>query len=413
MPNGEDEIEGPGEEPEEVPEEGQAAPPDLGGYGRRAFDIARNRFRRGPGKQSADKGIGKGTSKAIGKEAGKMAGKAAGKAAGTATGTAAGAAVGSAVPVVGTIIGGAVGAIASKLTEKFGPTAIKWAFYILLAVFIVIVGVAIAFWGILGGGEYFGKSPFRSSTEPAITEALAFAGDPIKLREYIYKNTDTLIQEITTIQNDAGRLSQNPNSEEFKSTLSELKTVLLDLKASTDDAQQKKKLDEAVDLFQSLAYFSSVDTNEEEIAGKEEIAGGCPTPSGGLVEIGNGFKLKEEAANQLRAAQEIAKNKGLELEVRSAYRSYERQKELWDKAVNKYGSEKAARKWVAKPSHCTPHATGGAVDIRIKGRRGDPDGTLEKIMCEAGWVRYKAEWWHFEYKTKRWQNGHDVGACAI
>ena len=102
----------------------------------------------------------------------------------------------------------------------------------------------------------------------------------------------------------------------------------------------------------------------------------------------------------------------MELELTSGYRSEARQKQLWDKAVDRYGSEAKARKWVAKPGGCAPHVTGGAVDIRIKGKKGDPDGKLEQIMCQAGWVRYQAEWWHFEYKTKRWHAASPAGVCS-
>jgi len=53
---------------------------------------------------------------------------------------------------------------------------------------------------------------------------------------------------------------------------------------------------------------------------------------------------------------------------------------------------------------------------------------IEKIMCENDWVRFgydndqrtdKGEWWHFEYKTDRWQRAQDLGVqenrkvCAI
>ena len=36
---------------------------------------------------------------------------------------------------------------------------------------------------------------------------------------------------------------------------------------------------------------------------------------------------------------------------------------------------------------------------------------LEQIMCEAGWVRYAREYWHFEYGTDRWRRA--AGKCAI
>ena len=48
--------------------------------------------------------------------------------------------------------------------------------------------------------------------------------------------------------------------------------------------------------------------------------------------------------------------------VYSAYRSVEHQQQLWDKAVIKYGSEEAARKWVAPPGRSN-HNGGMAVDL--------------------------------------------------
>lgn len=51
-----------------------------------------------------------------------------------------------------------------------------------------------------------------------------------------------------------------------------------------------------------------------------------------------------------------------QLQIKSAYRSEERQKELWDAAVIKYGSPEAARKWVAPPGK-SQHNSGAAADL--------------------------------------------------
>lgn len=48
--------------------------------------------------------------------------------------------------------------------------------------------------------------------------------------------------------------------------------------------------------------------------------------------------------------------------VVSGFRSVERQQQLWDAAVRKYGSETAARKWVAPPGKSN-HNKGEAVDL--------------------------------------------------
>ena len=48
--------------------------------------------------------------------------------------------------------------------------------------------------------------------------------------------------------------------------------------------------------------------------------------------------------------------------IKSAYRDVEHQRQLWEAAVAKYGSEEAARKWVAPPGKSN-HGGGLAVDL--------------------------------------------------
>ena len=55
-----------------------------------------------------------------------------------------------------------------------------------------------------------------------------------------------------------------------------------------------------------------------------------------------------------------------QLRIMSAYRSPERQQQLWDDALVKYGSPEAARKWVAPPGN-SKHNHGQAVDLRFLG----------------------------------------------
>lgn len=52
-----------------------------------------------------------------------------------------------------------------------------------------------------------------------------------------------------------------------------------------------------------------------------------------------------------------------QLRVTSAFRSPEIQQKLWDDALAKYGSESAARKWVAPPGR-SKHNHGQAVDLK-------------------------------------------------
>lgn len=61
---------------------------------------------------------------------------------------------------------------------------------------------------------------------------------------------------------------------------------------------------------------------------------------------------------------------GSGLQVYSGYRSPELQARLFENAVSKYGSEKAARKWVAPPGR-SRHNTGQAADLKFDGVRID------------------------------------------
>lgn len=126
--------------------------------------------------------------------------------------------------------------------------------------------------------------------------------------------------------------------------------------------------------------------------------------------------LRPEVIEKLKKAMDIAADKGFELVVTSGYRTYEQQLAL-----------KAAKgEQAAKASCNAPHVTGGAVDVVLKGEpymtsKGYPVGdmslgnrqVLEDIMCEAGFVRYPGEFWHYEYGTKRWKKGKEAGVCAF
>jgi hypothetical protein len=61
-----------------------------------------------------------------------------------------------------------------------------------------------------------------------------------------------------------------------------------------------------------------------------------------------------------------AKAQGIDLGVGSGYRSYEKQKRLWEQALKKYGSPEKARKWVAPPGGSF-HNKGLAVDLHSSG----------------------------------------------
>src|SRR3990167_8235935 len=81
---------------------------------------------------------------------------------------------------------------------------------------------------------------------------------------------------------------------------------------------------------------------------------GAPAPTG----QGGFDPAFETALNQMIAAS------GGRVWVMSGYRSPERQAELFASAVEKYGSEAAARKWVAPPGK-SQHGMGGRKSTRL------------------------------------------------
>lgn len=94
--------------------------------------------------------------------------------------------------------------------------------------------------------------------------------------------------------------------------------------------------------------------------------------------------------------------------VVSGFRSVERQRQLWEAAVRKYGSERAASKWVARPgrSNHGPKVDGFgiAVDFGIRGVRSlrgqwpqEINDWFKALAAEHGLFQ-RMEWedWHYE-----------------
>lgn len=73
------------------------------------------------------------------------------------------------------------------------------------------------------------------------------------------------------------------------------------------------------------------------------------------------------------------------LSVFSGFRSVEKQQELWDAALIKYGSPEAARKWVAPPGN-SQHGHGNAADLSYNGERLDkaPQEVKDWVHANAG-----------------------------
>lgn len=83
------------------------------------------------------------------------------------------------------------------------------------------------------------------------------------------------------------------------------------------------------------------------------------------------------------------------LSVNSGYRTVERQRQLWEAAVRKYGSEAAARKWVAPPGR-SRHNMGVAADLA------GPLDQAAQLAPQFGLYRPMSwEPWHFELSGSR------------
>lgn len=111
------------------------------------------------------------------------------------------------------------------------------------------------------------------------------------------------------------------------------------------------------------------------------------------------------------APEEIRAN----LRVGSGFRSPERQQQLWDQALAKYGSPEAARKWVAPPGR-SQHNHGNAADLKFMN-----DAARQWVHQNAGQFGLafplSNENWHIELAGARGGghhpgDGHNHGAMA-
>lgn len=87
------------------------------------------------------------------------------------------------------------------------------------------------------------------------------------------------------------------------------------------------------------------------------------------------------------------------LTINSAYRSPELQRQLWDDAVRRYGSEAEARRWVAPPGR-SQHNHGMAVDLGFSG----PEATAwahENAQRFGLSFPLSNEDWHLELASAR------------
>jgi LAS superfamily LD-carboxypeptidase LdcB len=136
-------------------------------------------------------------------------------------------------------------------------------------------------------------------------------------------------------------------------------------------------------------------------------------PAADLVSV-DGVQVHKGAAAALalmRAAWVAQGGDPRRLRLLSGYRSSARQAVLFSRAVAQYGSEAAARRWVAPPGS-SAHQSGRAVDLDIDG------GSLSSSRVDAmraapaykwlavnaaafGFFPYAAEPWHWEWNPAR------------
>jgi hypothetical protein len=108
-------------------------------------------------------------------------------------------------------------------------------------------------------------------------------------------------------------------------------------------------------------------------------------------------------------AKKAAKADGVKLVINSGARSRDEQQEQWDKAVERYGSEAEAKRYVL-PAEVSAHTQGTAIDV------GPPEGAvwLEEHGPEFGLCRiYENEPWHFEAPIEPGGTCPDLVADAL
>ena len=103
----------------------------------------------------------------------------------------------------------------------------------------------------------------------------------------------------------------------------------------------------------------------------------------------------------LRAAGTHAADDGVDLYVKSGWRSPEYQDQLLRQAVSQYGSKNEAARWVAT-AETSPHVSGDAVDIG----RSEATAWLSEHGVEYGLCQiYRNESWHYELRPRAIDRG--------
>ena len=147
----------------------------------------------------------------------------------------------------------------------------------------------------------------------------------------------------------------------------------------------------------SSTAASPIDVLRSEHRGSPDDV--VPTPR--LTTIRGAGNLDRALVGALRQAATDAAYDGVELYVKSGWRSPEYQQQLLQEAISKYGSEEEAARWVATPE-TSPHVSGDAVDI------GPLDATewLSEHGAKYGLCQiYSNEPWHYELRPEAIDHG--------
>jgi len=107
-------------------------------------------------------------------------------------------------------------------------------------------------------------------------------------------------------------------------------------------------------------------------------------------------QLDKQLIARFNAARTVGASHGYTIAIRSGWRSVNHQQQLFDAAVKKYGSARAATKWVLPPKD-SMHTFGLAIDIRYSGNVRGASFWFQKYSSHFGLCRrYQNEWWHYE-----------------
>lgn len=135
-------------------------------------------------------------------------------------------------------------------------------------------------------------------------------------------------------------------------------------------------------------------TVDEECPGALSSLGDAPLTESATARAG-ATEIHPILLARFEAAKAAAALVGVNLYITSGFRDEKRQAVLFARAIEKYGSETEAAKWVL-PAAFSHHPDGLAIDINYPG---DLAGAqwLEKNGERYGLCRvYANEWWHFE-----------------